>query len=43
MRFGVEVVVGACVCAYMRAWLWARALVHLGVGLVLGAWAGVWA
>ena len=29
-----------CVCegANMRAWLLARALVHLGVGLGLGAW-----
>ena len=26
------------VCAYMWAWPCARALVHLGVGLVLGVW-----
>ena len=24
--------------SYMRAWPWARALAHLGVGLVLGVW-----
>ena len=30
---GVGVGVGAGVCAYLRAWLWALASVHLGVGL----------
>ena len=47
VRFGVGLVVGVGVCAYMRAWLCARALVRLGVGLGFGlcgrvcAWAGV--
>ena len=36
--FGVGVVVGACVCVRLMR---ARALVHLGVGLVLDAWCGV--
>ena len=35
--FGVGLGVGVVwVCRHTRAWLWARALVHLGVGL---AWA----
>ena len=41
--FAVGVVAGAGVCAFLRAWLWARSLVHLGVGLGFGACAGLWA
>ena len=36
VRFGEGVVVGAGVCAHMRAWLWAQTLVRFGVGLGCG-------